>query len=98
MAYSQMNPELMTFQPSKMLAAAALLTVAAPATVWAQKTGGKIEDAEIEIVKERVNELPEATRNFQKVKIEAPTKAEKKVAYTYPDFRLPADKLNPSVR
>ncbi|SNC63219.1 hypothetical protein SAMN06265337_0830 [Hymenobacter gelipurpurascens] len=88
----------MTFQPSKVLAAAALLTVAAPATAWAQKTGGKIEDAEIEIVKERVNELPEATRNFQKVKIEAPTKGDKKVAYTYPDFRLPADKLNPSVR
>ncbi|QJX48611.1 hypothetical protein HMJ29_17475 [Hymenobacter taeanensis] len=88
----------MTFQPSKLLAAATLLTAAAPATVWAQKTGGKIEDAEIEIVKERVNELPEATRNFEKVKLEGPVKVEKKVTYTFPDFRLPADKLNPSVR
>lgn len=83
----------------KLLAAAALLTSVAPATsAWAQKTRGKIEDAEIEIVKERVNELPEATRNFEKVKVEAPTKTEKKVTYTFPDFRLPADRLNPSVR
>ncbi|SNR30079.1 MULTISPECIES: hypothetical protein [Hymenobacter] len=88
----------MTFQPSRLLAAAALLSVAAPATVWAQKTRGKIEDAEIEIVKERVNELPEATRNFEKVAIEAPAKSGPKVAYTYPDFKLPADRLNPSVR
>ncbi|GAB3293267.1 TonB-dependent receptor [Hymenobacter tenuis] len=85
--------------PSKLLAAAALLTTTVPATsAWAQKTRGKIEDAEIEIVKERVNELPEATRNFEKVKVEAPTKTAGGVAYTYPDFRLPADKLNPSVR
>ncbi|MBX0289668.1 hypothetical protein K3G63_04420 [Hymenobacter sp. HSC-4F20] len=83
----------------KLLAAAALLTTTVPATdAWAQKTRGKIEDAEIEIVKERVNELPEATRNFEKVKIEAPAKTGEAVGYTYPDFRLPADKLNPSVR
>ncbi|UYZ64118.1 TonB-dependent receptor [Hymenobacter weizhouensis] len=83
----------------KLLAAAALFTATASATdAWAQKSRGKIEDAEIEIVKERVNELPEATRNFEKVKIEAPTKTEKQVSYTFPDFRLPADKLNPSVR
>ncbi|MBT9392343.1 hypothetical protein KLP40_04135 [Hymenobacter sp. NST-14] len=83
----------------KLLAAAALLTATAPASsAWAQKTRGKIEDAEIEIVKERVNELPEATRNFEKVKIEAPAKTPAPLSYTYPDFRLPADKLNPAVR
>lgn len=62
------------------------------------KPRGKIEEAEIEIVKERVNQLPEATRNFEKIRLAAPPKAERKVTYTFPDFRLPADRLNPSVR
>ncbi|MBF9238957.1 TonB-dependent receptor [Hymenobacter sp. BT683] len=62
------------------------------------RTTGKIEEAEIEIVKERVNQLPEATRNFSKIKLPAPPPAERKVAYTFPDFRLPADRLNPSVK
>ncbi|MBF6712717.1 hypothetical protein HN242_19535, partial [Acinetobacter baumannii] len=84
---------------SKLLAAAALLTATAHGTdAWAQKTRGKIEDAEIEIVKERVNELPEATRNFEKVKVEAPAKSTEPVNYSSADFRLSADKLNPSVR
>ncbi|TGE18108.1 porin family protein [Hymenobacter elongatus] len=86
------SPQLLPF---------ALLLAAAPATAWAQrtgKTGGKIEDAEIEIVKERVNQLPEATRNFEKIRIDPPAKEDRQVTYTYPDFRLPADRLNPSVR
>ncbi len=85
---------------NKLLAAAALLTAAPASVAWAQTTPtrGKIEDAEIEIVKERVNELPTATRNFEKVKIEAPAKTPAPLSYTYPDFRLPADKLNPAVR
>ncbi|MDB5268186.1 MAG: hypothetical protein JWP58_1226 [Hymenobacter sp.] len=72
------------------------------ATAQAQPTKGKykgnIEEAEIEIVKERVNQLPEATRNFDKIKLPAPPKVERKVAYTFPDFRLPADRLTPSVK
>ncbi|UOG77149.1 hypothetical protein MTX78_11225 [Hymenobacter tibetensis] len=91
----------MTFHPSKLLALAGLLA-AAPAAVQAQttrpNTRGKIEEAEIEIVKERVNQLPEAARNFEKIKIDPPAKTASKVGYTYPDFRLPADLLNPSVR
>ncbi|UOQ68359.1 hypothetical protein [Hymenobacter volaticus] len=91
----------MTFTPSKLLALAGLLTTV-PVVVQAQTTRptnrGKIEEAEIEIVKERVNQLPEATRNFEKIKVEAPAKTGAKVNYTYPDFRLPADLLNPSVR
>jgi len=89
----------MTFRQP--LALAVLLTAAAPLAAQAQrtgKTGGKIEDAEIEIVKERVNQLPEATRNFEKIRIDAPAPADRKVTYTYPDYRLPADLLNPSVR
>ncbi|QIL74725.1 hypothetical protein [Hymenobacter sp. HDW8] len=89
----------MTLSSPYTLALATLLAVAAPRFSWAQqRPGGKIEDAEIEIVKERVNELPEATRNFDKIKVEAPTPQAQAVQYTYPDFRLPADRLNPSVR
>ncbi|MDO7849180.1 TonB-dependent receptor [Hymenobacter sp. M29] len=81
--------------------AAVLVAGAAPAAL-AQPTKprntGKIEEAEIEIVKERVNQLPEATRNFNKIALPAPPQVERKVAYTFPDFRLPADRLNPSVK
>ena len=85
-----------------MLAAVLVAGVAPAATAQAQpgkgKYKGSIEEAEIEIVKERVNQLPEATRNFDKIKLPAPPKVERKVAYTFPDFRLPADRLNPSVK
>ncbi|NKI89301.1 hypothetical protein HBN54_001896 [Hymenobacter sp. 1B] len=86
------------------LALAAVLAggVAPAASAQAQPTKGKykgnIEEAEIEIVKERVNQLPEATRNFDKIKLPTPPKVERKVAYTFPDFRLPADRLTPSVK
>ena len=86
------------------VALAAVLVTAVVPTAIAQgqptkgKYKGNIEEAEIEIVKERVNQLPEATRNFDKIKLPAPPKVERKVAYTYPDFRLPTDRLNPSVK
>ncbi|MDO7886335.1 hypothetical protein [Hymenobacter cheonanensis] len=59
---------------------------------------GTIQDAEIEIVKDRVNTLPEATRNFEKIRLAPPPKPTRQVTYTYPDFRLPATRLNPSVQ
>lgn len=62
------------------------------------KARGTIQDAEIEIVKDRVNTLPEATRNFEKIKLAPPPKPTRQVTYTYPDFRLPATRLNPSVQ
>jgi hypothetical protein len=62
------------------------------------KPRGTIQDAEIEIVKDRVNTLPEATRNFEKIKLAPPPKPNRQVTYTYPDFRLPATRLNPSVQ
>ena len=84
------------------LALAAMLVAGAAPAAFAQPTKGrntgKIEEAEIEIVKERVNQLPEATRNFGKIKLPAPPQVERKVTYTFPDFRLPADRLNPSVK
>ena len=74
------------------------LDPAAAQTRPPQKRTGQIEEAEIEIVKERVNQLPEATRNYEKIKLPAPPKVERKVAYTFPDFRLPANRLAPSVK
>lgn len=62
------------------------------------KARGTIQDAEIEIVKDRVNTLPEATRNFEKIRLAPPPKPTRQVTYTYPDFRLPATRLNPSVQ
>jgi len=85
------------------LVAVTVLVGAAAPVATAQPTKprvktGQIEEAEIEIVKERVNQLPEATRNFDKIKLPAPPKVDRKVTYTFPDFRLPADRLAPSVQ
>ncbi|WP_151088487.1 hypothetical protein [Hymenobacter baengnokdamensis] len=62
------------------------------------KPRGTIQDAEIEIVKDRVNTLPEASRNFEKIRLDPPPRPTRQVTYTYPDFRLPATRLNPSVQ
>ena len=59
---------------------------------------GTIQDAEIEVVKDRVNTLPEATRNFEKIRLAPPPKPTRQLTYTYPDFRLPATRLSPSVQ
>ncbi len=84
------------------IGAGLLLLGALPALSQAQpakpRKGGTIQEAEIEIVKDRVNELGTATRNFDKIKVPAPPKSAKAVTYTFPDFRLPPDRLAPSVR
>ena len=86
--------------PAAGLVLAGLLMGATATSAQAQpgKPRGQIEEAGIEIVKIRINDLPEATRNFDKVALPELPKADRKVTYTYPDFRLPADRLNPSVR
>ncbi|GAB3832735.1 TonB-dependent receptor [Hymenobacter jeollabukensis] len=93
----------MSVSPSQRLALTALLATAAGATLaqgqpTKPRTRGTIEDAEIEVVKERENQLPEAARNYDKVELPAPTKADRVVKYTFPDFRLPSQNLNPTVR
>ncbi|MGI4835633.1 MAG: hypothetical protein ACRYFK_19435 [Janthinobacterium lividum] len=75
----------------------------AAATLSAQAQGrakarGTIQDAEIEVVKDRVNTLPEATRNFEKIKLAPPPPATRPLTYSYPDFRLPAGRLTPAVQ
>ena len=62
------------------------------------KARGTIQDAEIEIVKDRVNTLPEATRNFEKIRLAPPPKPTRQVTYTYPAVRLPATRLNSPVQ
>jgi hypothetical protein len=92
----------MSVSPSQRLTLAALLTAAAvPALAQPTKPNrprGTIEEAEVEVVKERENQLPEAARNYDKVVLPAPPKADRAVRYTFPDFRLPSQNLTPSVR
>ena len=78
-------------------AAATLSTLSAQAQTRG-KARGTIQDAEIEVVKDRVNTLPEATRNFEKIKLAPPPKATRQLTYSYPDFRLPAGRLNPAAQ
>lgn len=79
-------------------AVAGALPAAAQAQPAKPRKGGTIQEAEIEIVKDRVNELGTATRNFDKIAVPAPPKSTRAATYTYPDFRLPPDRLVPSVR
>ena len=80
------------------------LAAGAPQSAQAQgqpgrgKARGTIQDAEIEVVKDRVNTLPEATRNFEKIKLAPPPKATRQLTYSYPDFRLPATRLAPATQ
>ncbi|RTQ45720.1 hypothetical protein EJV47_24860 [Hymenobacter gummosus] len=81
-----------------LLGAAALPTLAQAQPTKPTRPRGTIEEAEVEVVKERENQLPEAARNYDKVVLPAPPKADRVVKYTFPDFRLPSQNLNPSVR
>ncbi|WP_139362208.1 hypothetical protein [Hymenobacter sp. CRA2] len=92
----------MSVSSPQRLALAALLSAAAvPAFAQTPKPNrprGTIEEAEVEVVKERENQLPEAARNYDKVQLAPPPKADRAVRYTFPDFRLPSQNLNPTVR
>jgi hypothetical protein len=79
------------------LSGAAALGAQAQAQPGRGRPRGTIQDAEIEIVKDRVNTLPEATRNFEKIRLAPPPKPTRTVTYTYPDFRLPATRLNTAI-
>jgi len=78
------------------------LALGAAATLQAQaqtkgRARGTIQDAEIEVVKDRVNTLPEATRNYQQLKLAPPPKPNpRQLTYSFPDFRLPATRLAPA--
>lgn len=64
----------------------------------AQKTTGKLEDAEIVVEKSRVNELPEASRNFEKFKVTPPEKKTEPLTYKFTDYKLAQQDINLNMR
>ncbi|WP_026464494.1 hypothetical protein [Adhaeribacter aquaticus] len=58
----------------------------------------KLEDAEIVVEKNRVNELPEANRNFEKFRISPIERKPQPVAYKFNDFKLADLSLNLPIR
>ena len=72
------------------------LPLAAQQSGWGEKN--KLDDAEIVVEKNRVNELPEATRNFEKIRIPAPENKSRQVTYRFADYRLSTNNLNLPMR
>jgi hypothetical protein len=72
------------------------LPAAAQQTGWGENN--KLEDAEIIVEKNRVNELPEANRNFEKFRIQPPEKKPRQVTYRFADYKLTNLNLNLPMR
>ncbi|MEJ8802434.1 hypothetical protein [Pontibacter sp. H249] len=68
----------------------------AQAQGWGE--GAKLEDAEVVVEKNRVIELPQAARNFEKFRIPAPESGDRNVYYRYSDYRLPSQDINLQMR
>ncbi len=60
--------------------------------------GAKLEDAEVVVEKNRVIELPNAARNFEKFRVDPPQVTEKDIRYRYTDFRLPSQDIELRMR
>ncbi|WP_439882818.1 hypothetical protein ACSX1A_06550 [Pontibacter sp. MBLB2868] len=56
--------------------------------------GAKLEDTEIVVEKNRVIELPQAARNFEKFRIPPPETGDRNVRYRFVDYRLPSQDIN----
>ncbi|ALJ00629.1 TonB-dependent receptor [Rufibacter tibetensis] len=69
-----------------------LLPAAHAQTGWGE--GTKLESTEIVVEKNRVLELPEANRNFQKFLIQPPKLGDRKVTYRFNEYRLPEHYIN----
>ncbi|GGK67719.1 hypothetical protein ACD591_20825 [Rufibacter glacialis] len=69
-----------------------LLPAAHAQTGWGE--GNKLESTEIVVEKNRVLELPEANRNFQKFLIQPPKLGDRKVTYRFNEYRLPEHYIN----
>ncbi|MFD2245015.1 hypothetical protein [Pontibacter ruber] len=72
-------------------------------TAQAQNTGGwgegaKLEDAEIVVEKNRVIELPQAARNFEKFKVNPPEAGARNVRYRFMDYKLPSQDIELQLR
>ncbi|MER2998171.1 TonB-dependent receptor [Pontibacter populi] len=60
--------------------------------------GAKLEDAEVVVEKNRVIELPNAARNFEKFKVDPPAVADRNVRYRFEDYRLPEQDIELQMR
>ncbi|MFB9862109.1 hypothetical protein [Rufibacter immobilis] len=69
-----------------------LLPAAHAQTGWGE--GNKLESTEIVVEKNRVLELPEANRNFEKFLIQPPKLGDRKVTYRFNEYRLPEHYIN----
>ena len=74
------------------------LGVAAQDTKPGWNEPNKLEDAEIVVEKNRVNELPEANRNYEKFRITPAEKKSEAVVYRFADYKLTDLKLNLPIR
>ncbi|RDV14825.1 hypothetical protein DXT99_12730 [Pontibacter diazotrophicus] len=60
--------------------------------------GAKLEDAEVIVEKNRVIELPQAARNFEKFRIDPPETGDRNVRYRFVDYRLPSQDIDLQMR
>jgi hypothetical protein len=65
-------------------------------TGWGE--GSKLQDAEVVVEKNRVIELPQATRNFEKFKIKPPVTEDRNVRYRFTDYTLPSQEIKLQVK
>ena len=65
---------------------------------WQGEPDADIGTEEVVIVKERENQLPSATRSYQKVPPQTLTTKAEPVSYTFPDFSLEMKPIDPTVR
>ena len=59
---------------------------------------GRLEDTEIVVEKDRVIELPEAARNYQKIHIEPPAVLDRTIKYSFNDYKLPNQNIRLAMR
>ncbi|MHC2991351.1 hypothetical protein OB13_07055 [Pontibacter sp. HJ8] len=69
-----------------------LNSAAAQTTGWGE--GAKLEDAEVVVEKNRVIELPRASRNYQKFAVVPPEAGDRTVRYRFGDYKLPSQDID----
>ncbi|MHA6247778.1 TonB-dependent receptor [Pontibacter sp. CAU 1760] len=69
-----------------------LNTAQAQTQGWGE--GARLEDAEVVVEKNRVIELPQAARNFEKFRIKPPVSEDRNVRYRFVDYRLPEQDIS----
>ena len=83
---------------SFVLTLAAFPAMAQQQQPWQGETEGDLGTEEVIIVKERENQLPAASRNYQKVPPQTLSTPKENVPYRFPDFTLEMKPIDPTVR